>query len=44
MSLDKYRYEIYPDRIYFIRLATGVAVEIKGSELITMMGLDSYVE
>lgn len=42
MSLDKYRYTIYPDRIYVIELDKKIKVEIKGSEIITKLGLESY--
>lgn len=44
MSIDKYRYHIYPDRIYVIKIDSKNSVEIKGSELIAMMGLESYYE
>lgn len=31
---DKYRYQIFPDRVYFIRDNVGNIVEVLGQELI----------
>jgi hypothetical protein len=31
---DKYRYQIFPDRIYFIRDEFGNVIEITGQELV----------
>jgi hypothetical protein len=31
---DKYRYQIFPDRIYFIRDGFGNVIEITGQELV----------
>lgn len=46
--MDKYRYYIYPDRIYVISLDNsdyGTAkIEIKGSEIIKLLGAQSYYE
>jgi len=46
--MDKYRYNIYPDRIYVISLDDsdyGTArIEIKGSEIISLLGVKSYYE
>jgi hypothetical protein len=42
MALDKYRYHIYPDRIYVIDIDSKNKVEVKGSEIITLLGLESY--
>jgi predicted transcriptional regulator with HTH domain len=42
MSLDKYRYTIYPDRIYVIEIDKGVKIELRGSEILEMLGVDSY--
>jgi hypothetical protein len=39
--MDKYRYHIYPDRIYVFDLG-GATVEIKGHELASLLGIDSY--
>lgn len=43
MSTDKYRYPIYPDRIYVIEISKGVCVELRGYEIMTMLGLDTYL-
>lgn len=44
--MDKYRYHIYPDRIYVISLDEsdfGTAkIEVKGSEIIKLLGVESY--
>ena len=46
--MDKYRYHIYPDRIYVLQLDesdfSDKRVEILGSEIIKIMGLESYYE
>ena len=42
--MDKYRYHIYPDRIYVFEIAPKVSIEITGSELMSLLGLDSYME
>lgn len=42
MALDKYRYHIYPDRIYVIDIDSKNKVELRGSEIITLLGLESY--
>jgi predicted transcriptional regulator with HTH domain len=44
MSLDKYRYHIYPDRIYVIEISKGISIELRGSEIISMLGIDSYFD
>jgi hypothetical protein len=48
MGMDKYRYHIYPDRIYVIQLDESdydkATIEIKGSELIELLGVKSYYE
>jgi predicted transcriptional regulator with HTH domain len=44
MSRDKYRYHIYPDRIYVIEISKGVSIELRGSEIMMMLGLDSYFD
>lgn len=44
MATDKYRYHIYPDRIYVIEISKGIKVEIKGSEIASLLGLDSYMD
>lgn len=44
MSIDKYRYTIYPDRIYVFQIDRGISVEIKGSELFDLLGLGTYLE
>lgn len=31
---DKYRYQIFPDRIYFIRDEFGNVIEVTGQELV----------
>jgi hypothetical protein len=31
---DKYRYQIFPDRIYFIRDRFGNVIEVTGQELV----------
>jgi hypothetical protein len=42
--MDKYRYHLYPDRIYIVQIDQGVSIEIKGSELFNLLGLGSYME
>lgn len=42
MALDKYRYHIYPDRIYVIDIDAKNKVELRGSEIINLIGLGSY--
>jgi hypothetical protein len=42
--MDKYRYHIYPDRIYVIEIAPKVKIEIRGWELMERLGLQSYME
>ncbi len=42
MALDKYRYTIYPDRIYVIEIDRGIKIELRGSEIFTRLGLESY--
>jgi hypothetical protein len=42
MALDKYRYHIYPDRIYVIQIDAKTSIEIRGHELISLLGLGSY--
>ena len=41
--MDKYRYHIYPDRIYVFDLG-GPIIEVRGWELMIMLGIDSYYE
>jgi hypothetical protein len=31
---DKYRYQIFPDRIYFIRDELGNTIEVNGQDLV----------
>ncbi len=40
--MDKYRYHIYPDRIYVFEIAPKVTIEIKGWELAKLLGIESY--
>lgn len=46
--MDKYRYHIYPDRIYVVQLddsdLSNKRVEYRGSEIIRLLGLESYYE
>ena len=46
--MDKYRYHIYPDRIYVVQLddsdLSDKRVEYRGSEIIRLLGLESYYE
>ena len=46
--MDKYRYHIYPDRIYVFQLDesdfSDKRVEMRGSEIIELLGLTSYYE
>jgi hypothetical protein len=48
MGMDKYRYHIYPDRIYVIQLdesnVNKATIEITGRELIELLGVKSYYE
>ncbi len=44
MSTDKYRYTLHPDRIYVIHIENNIKIEIKGSEIMALMGLESYFE
>ena len=41
--MDKYRYHIYPDRIYVFDLG-GAKIEIRGWELANLLGVESYYE
>lgn len=43
MALDKYRYTIYPDRIYVIEIDKNVKIELRGSEIMSQLGLESYL-
>lgn len=43
MGLDKYRYNIYPDRIYVIKLSNNVSIEYRGHEIMKLLGLESYL-
>jgi hypothetical protein len=40
--MDKYRYHIYPDRIYVVKLDNKADIEITGKELIELLGVESY--
>jgi hypothetical protein len=31
---DKYRYQIFPDRIYFIRDSVGNVIEVSGQQIV----------
>jgi hypothetical protein len=46
--MDKYRYHIYPDRVYVISLDEsdyGTAkIEITGADIIRLLNLESYYE
>lgn len=44
MSRDKYRYEIYPDRIYILKIDSKTSIELRGHEIMKLLGLDSYFE
>ena len=48
MGMDKYRYRIYPDRIYVIKLDESnlnkATIEITGRELTELLGVSSYYE
>lgn len=41
--MNKYRYHIYPDRIYVFELG-GAMIEMTGYELYELLGIDSYIE
>jgi hypothetical protein len=46
--MDKYRYHIYPDRTYVFQLDdsdfSDKRIEMKGSEIIELLGIGSYYE
>ena len=48
VMMDKYRYHIYPDRIYVISLDESdhgnAKIELKGSDIIKLLGVESYYE